>query len=309
LRANCFVIATTRFSADAIRRYVKQDDYDVWKSRLLVVRLELGSRAAIELFCASIGARFSRIDILINNAAQTISRPREFYRDVLAAESKFCIEGSPQQTLLCNEVEVSASLSDTNQCRLLDGNVQGTLMFPIGMSDRTNDDQQLDLRTENSWVQTLETAPVEELLHNLAINCAAPFILIQRLTPLMKVDPGHFGECSSFIVNVSAVEGMFHVHNKSAQHPQSNAAKAALNMITRTSGTAYWRRYRIAMNSIDTGLVTNEYPVGHPAHGNKVPLDDIDGAARVLDQIFAPLLGASDIKYGMLFKDYSVSAW
>jgi NAD(P)-dependent dehydrogenase (short-subunit alcohol dehydrogenase family) len=101
---------------------------------------------------------------------------------------------------------------------------------------------------------------------------------------------------------------MFHVYNKSAQHPQSNMAKAALNMMTRTSGATYWRRHRIAMNAVDTGLVTNEYPAGHPNCDDKTPLDDVDGAARILDPIFAPLLGAK-VEYGTLFKDFAPSVW
>jgi hypothetical protein len=113
-----------------------------------VVRLELGNRAAIELFCAEIRTRFPRIDILINNAAQTIARPPEFYRDVLAAERDYYIEGAdgtPPQILLCNEVLTSALITDT------EGGA-GSL-FPVGMRDPKNDNQQLDLRPANSWVQ------------------------------------------------------------------------------------------------------------------------------------------------------------
>lgn len=307
LRANCFVIATTRFAADAQSRYSAQLDYDTWKSRLLLVRLELQSRLAIELFCSIISTRFSSIDILINNAAQTISRPREYYRDVISIEEA----NNNTDHLMCNEIAMSDHLlTDGSHHLLTDGPIMSTT-FPEGVVDPKNDNQQLDLRTTNSWIQTLETAPVEELLQDLAVNCAAPFILIQRLTPLLSKDvrASHTSDMSlpySSIINVSAVEGMFNVHNKSSRHPSSNMAKAAFNMVTRTAGESYWKKYRIAMNSVDTGLVTNEFPASHSLRNLDVPLDEIDGAARILDPIFCRCY---DVTYGVLLKDYEPVDW
>lgn len=313
LRAGAFVVATSRFVTDARVRYMREADYSEWAMRLLLVRLELGNRAAIEVFCAHMCARFEHIDVLINNAAQTIARPREFYRDVLAIEAEFDpsapMEAGMLAPILCNETAASERLLTGVGPPLLTMNGD-THLFPMGAIDLANDRQQLDLRTENSWTQTLETAAVDELLQDLAINCAAPFILIQRLTSKMTKGAG---DPPSAIVNVTAVEGMFNVHNKTAQHPSSNAAKAALNMITRTAGRAYWSKRRIAMNAVDTGLVTNEYPIGHRRYGHQTPLDEIDGAARILDPVFGllgdPKHGAPDVQSGLLYKDYGEVDW
>jgi NAD(P)-dependent dehydrogenase (short-subunit alcohol dehydrogenase family) len=308
LRANCFVIATTRFVADAHVRYSKQGDYASWKSRLLLARLELGDKHAIESFCSIIGSRFSRVDILINNAAQTIFRPREFYRDVLMIEAE-SDRRLDVEWLKCNEIMTTDRLLTT---AYLDGPSNHLLTganddseFPSGVVDIKNDNQQLDLRKHNSWTQTLETAPVEELLQDFVISCAAPFVLIQRLTKLMARQKG---DAWSVIVNVSAVEGMFNVHNKSSRHPSSNIAKASFNMLTKTSGREYRNIHRIIMISVDTGLVTNEYPAGHPSADIPVPLDDIDGAARILDPVFSAMEN-DDVASGVLFKDYEITDW
>lgn len=69
--------------------------------------------------------------------------------------------------------------------------------------------------------------------------------LLGELAPPVPV------ELCRWIVNVSAMEGKFHRH-KTANHPHTNAAKAALNMMTRTSGQDYARDF-IYMTSVDTG--------------------------------------------------------
>ena len=62
------------------------------------------------------------------------------------------------------------------------------------------------------------------------VNSVAPFVLNSRLKPLLMRSPF----ARRFIVNVSAMEGQFRRH-KTVFHPHTNMAKAALNMMTRTS--------------------------------------------------------------------------
>ena len=87
------------------------------------------------------------------------------------------------------------------------------------------------------------------------VNAVAPFILNARLKPLMLRTP----ERDKHIVNVSAVEGQFYRRFKTTRHPHTNMAKAALNMMTRTSAADY-HADGIHMNSVDTGWVTDEDP-------------------------------------------------
>ena len=81
-------------------------------------------------------------------------------------------------------------------------------------------------------------------------------MLNARLKPLMLATP----ERDKHIVNVSAVEGQFYRRFKTTRHPHTNMAKAALNMMTRTSAADYFGD-GIHMNSVDTGWVTDEDPV------------------------------------------------
>ncbi len=62
-------------------------------------------------------------------------------------------------------------------------------------------------------------------------------------------------------MNVSAMEGVFSRGYKGPGHPHTNMAKAALNMLTRTSATEL-ATDGILMTSVDTGWITDERP--HP---------------------------------------------
>jgi NAD(P)-dependent dehydrogenase (short-subunit alcohol dehydrogenase family) len=282
LRAGCVVIATTRYPSDAFERYSSLCDFNKWSTNLLLVKVDFVNRSAVESFCSLIASRFPKIDILINNAAQTIKRDATFYAQLEAKEEV----AKKQQMLIECGTEIITPVGET-------------AIFPC---DKHN--QPLDLRTVNSWVTTLDNVNIDELLEVQIVNCTVPFILIQRFTPLLTRNNGEHG----FIINVSAMEGVFDQSYKSARHPHTNIAKAGLNMITRTSGADYLKRHHIAMNSVDTGFITNEFPMGHTHHSLEPPLDEEDGASRVVDPIFVAF-NTKCVHAGIFFKDYMVSKW
>ena len=146
----------------------------------------------------------------------------------------------------------------------------------------------------------------------MAANAVAPFVFCSRLAPALAAPSpdapyGH-------IINVSALEGKFTVGKKSSGHPHTNMSKAALNMLTLTCGVSYQQKC-ILVNAVDTGWVTDMAPLGVGAvaatHATFVgpPLDEIDGAARVLDPIFMHLADRSWTCFGKLWKDYHVTDW
>jgi len=139
------------------------------------------------------------------------------------------------------------------------------------------------------------------------VNAIAPFILNARLKALMLVTPEH----DKHIVNVSAMEGQFYRNSKTTRHPHTNMAKAALNMMTRTSATDY-AQDGIHMNSVDTGWVTDEDPAVHAARkaeaGFAPPLDIIDGAARIVDPVFSGMNSGTHV-WGQFLKDYKPAPW
>jgi len=185
--------------------------------------------------------------------------------------------------------------------------IRDTKLFPTGKLDK--DGQQIDLREKTSWTLKLEEVSTCELLEVNLINSISPFIIIRNLKEIMIKDPKR----DKFIINVSSMEGAFYRFKQTA-HPHTNMAKAAINMITRTSASDY-ARDRIWMNSVDTGWITDMNPVPkqiNNAQQNGVPfqtpLDEIDGAMRILDPIFVRLTKGT-ISFGKFFKDYESGLW
>ena len=181
-----------------------------------------------------------------------------------------------------------------------------TALFPLGQLDA--DLQQVDRRDINSWRLPLAEVGTVELLEVQLVNAIAPFLLNARLKPLMLKDRTF----DKHVVNVSAMEGQFYRRFKTDKHPHTNMAKAALNMMTRTSAPDY-AKDGIFMNSVDTGWVTDEDPL-HIAErktaecGFHPPLDIVDGAARIVDPIFDGINTGRHV-WGQFLKDYKPTAW
>jgi len=319
LRAGARVIATTRFPRDAAERYAREPDFPQWNDRLAVYGVDLRHTPSVEALCRVIDANFDRLDFIINNACQTVRRPVGFYDHLVQAERAGAESLPPAVRHLLTDHHRRASTSELlvsrapidsvalSQVELLDEDRQrGPGIFPAGQLDA--DLQQVDLRERNSWRLTLAEVPAVELLEVHLVNAVAPFILNARLKPLMLRQPGR----DKHIVNVSAMEGQFYRDFKTDKHPHTNMAKAALNMMTRTSAVDYVRD-GIHMNSVDTGWITDEDAATlaerkRREHGFSPPLDIVDGAARILDPIFSGFLSGEHV-WGLFLKDYRPTPW
>ncbi len=307
LRAGARVVVTTRFPHDAARRFAAEPDLATFASRLQIHGLDLRHAPTVERFCQHLCDTLPQLDLLINNACQTVRRPPGFYQHLKPLEELDRAQLAPAERALLAEASnlhpVAAIARDGGEGA--DLFPPPDALFPAGRLDE--DLQQVDLRTMNSWRLKLADVPTDELLEVQLVNAIAPFILNSKLKPLLL--RGNTGD--RHIVNVSAMEGQFYRTTKTDRHPHTNMAKAALNMLTRTSAPDY-RKDGIYMNAVDTGWVTDEDPAAHVERkveeGFQPPLDIIDGAARILDPYFVGL-NTGQHTWGQFLKDYKPSPW
>ncbi len=86
LRDGAHTTITTRFPVDAIRRFKTMPDSGEWLHRLKVVGIDLRDPAQVIALADAVSAA-GPLDILINNAAQTVRRTPHAYAELIAGES------------------------------------------------------------------------------------------------------------------------------------------------------------------------------------------------------------------------------
>ncbi|KAL3805115.1 hypothetical protein HJC23_003343 [Cyclotella cryptica] len=404
LRAGCHVVATTRFPNCAVEQYRREADFRVWKDRLQVYGLDLRDVTGLEAFTRYLKCRFGEggIDVLINNACQTVRRPGGYYMPLVEREGVLwregdddhrkilggCLEferirrrlvaeqhghnvegegvgvkllpnasakpelpgvghGVTQDNALLDAVtlpdssqmvtksaQASTATNDNipfeatgishsaamSQMAILPEDVGiDENVLPAGLSDING--QQLDLRQTNSWLLKMDQVSTPEIMECMFVNAIAPFVLNSRLKPLMEAPKNDPNRSDRYIINVSAMEGKFYRY-KMPNHPHTNMAKAALNMLTRTSAEDLATKSRIFMNSVDTGWINDENPLEKASKIAKTnlfqtPIDEVDAAARILDPVFVGVNADKEASgeergmkdYGKFFKDYKETEW
>jgi NAD(P)-dependent dehydrogenase (short-subunit alcohol dehydrogenase family) len=343
LRDGAHLTITTRFPHDAVRRFASLPDAPQWLARLKVVGIDLRDPTQVVALADDVAAA-GPLDVLVNNACQTVRRSPGAYAPLVAAEDEPLpaeINGIPLAELpemvrfdriseahpaaiagaLSREAVAAHEGEPLDRARAahsaatlaalalkaghasLDAHLAGTAVDAGGLLP--------DLQDTNSWTQTVDEVDPLELLEVQLCNAIAPFLLVSRLRPAMAAAAAAAPSGRAHVVNVSAMEGQFSRRYKGPGHPHTNMAKAALNMMTRTSAGEMFATDRILMNAVDTGWITDERPhqdkLRIAAEGWHAPLDLVDGAARVYDPVVRGEAG-EDL-HGHFLKDYVPSPW
>ncbi|WP_017936830.1 SDR family NAD(P)-dependent oxidoreductase [Nocardioides sp. Iso805N] len=322
LRDGADLTITTRFPKDAVRRFSAMPDSVEWLPRLKVIGIDLRDPTQVIALADEVAAG-GALDILVNNACQTVRRSPGAYTQLVAGESAPLPEGPDVEMVTFDRISEAhpaaltgalashpvthhdpatiTELALTAGSASLAAHLAGTAVDAGGLLP--------DVATVNSWTQVVDEVDPLEMLEVQFCNTVAPFLLVSRLRPAMRAAAAVAGR--AYVVNVSAMEGQFSRRYKGAGHPHTNMAKAALNMLTRTSSTEMFETDHILMTAVDTGWITDERPhhdkLRIAAEGWHAPLDLVDGAARVYDPIVRGEVG-EDV-YGCFLKDYRPAPW
>lgn len=278
LRLGSNVIGSTRFPKLAWLNFQKEADYENWKDRLIIFKSDFKSLNDIGLLINYL--KTENINVLINNACQTI-RPSETYLQTLCkAESSLELEykaGCEDQELVLRGSEI-ISYGNISSLNL---NIYHDINDPQGKN--------------STWFKEINELDPVEIVEVTTINQLVPTLLINQLRSTMSL-PG-------FIINVTAVEGQFNINGKDVFHPHTNMAKAALNMMIRT--LAEEKNPKIYHYAIDPGFVSGvrerTFKMGI------TPIQADDGASRIVDPIIS-WFKYSKLKPGK-YRHYKIEKW
>lgn len=323
LRDGAHTTITTRFPRDAVRRFSSLPDASEWIHRLKVVGIDLRDPAQVIGLAEDVAAA-GPLDILINNATQTVRRSPGAYQPLVDAELAPLPSGPLPELVTFGHTNdrhpQALERSVTAHPILAAAAARADELTEQAMTAGSSSLERLatgtaidagglipDLDHTNSWVQSVDEVDPLEMLEVQLANTTAPFLLVSKLRKSLADSPAR----RTYVVNVSAMEGVFNRGYKGPGHPHTNMAKAAVNMLTRTSARELFESDRILMTSVDTGWITDERP--HPTkvrlaeEGFHAPLDLVDGAARVYDPIVRGEAG-EDL-FGVFLKDYAPGQW
>ncbi|MDE7193293.1 MAG: SDR family oxidoreductase [Oscillospiraceae bacterium] len=281
LRQGASVIAVTRYPKTALENYMNEPDYDSFKDRLYIIGFDLMRVDRIGELVGQIEGICGGLDILINNAAQTVKKSADYYAALSTHEKELLFDSGAHLLPMCAD---EGALSVVPEGKLTDYPDYG------------------ETPEKNSWVRKSEEISVRELLEVQLINVTAPFILTNGLRNCLA----RGNAANRFVINVSSVEGRFNTKQKLARHVHTNMAKASLNMMTHSIASDF-AKDRIYVYSCDPGWVSNQFPTAYKISQNFEPyLSFEDGAARVLYPITKNLDEEKIKDSGTFYKDYRI---
>lgn len=323
LRCGAKVIVSTRYPRDAEDRYLAQKDSSEWSQSLRIVGADF--RIASDVFhmitvvkecllewCENGDAK---LDILVNNAAQTLTDSVDTERNAVVREGQLQISGTHAGPKLLLDQDYKSRVRGGVQSPQMLGSTDKPLhitslaegnSLEVG-SDCAPADGATPVTTvsvvpaeslKSSWMQSISQVPYEDIISAHSVNTFVPLILVRELLVLMgsaTLTPPTASSSNTpskplaYIINVSSREGIFESNpNSSAKHGHhvhTNLTKAALNMLTETEASPAWRSRKVAMNTVDPGYMSAAPEIMEQWKENGrsgCPIGWEDGVGRVL---------------------------
>ncbi|OZB50395.1 MAG: hypothetical protein B7X40_02520, partial [Cellulomonas sp. 14-74-6] len=213
LRDGAHTTITTRFPRDAVRRFAALPDSADWLHRLRVVGIDLRDPAQVIALADSVAAQ-GPLDILINNAAQTVRRSPGAYSLLADAELQplpngplpemetfghtadphpEALQASVDAHPLLSIASLGGTIAEQGGQALTAEELARLAMAPGSSSLAKHADGTAidagglvpDVNRVNSWVQSVDQVDPLEMLEVQLCNTTAPFLLISRLRPSM----------------------------------------------------------------------------------------------------------------------------
>ena len=233
LRDGAHTTITTRFPHDAMRRFAQLEDAPEWIDRLKIVGIDLRDPTQVISLADEVAAD-GPLDILINNACQTVRRSPGAYARLVEAETAPLPDGVRLPEMItfdriseAHPAAIAGALSseavahhdgESAEAALAHHNAAtitalalkaGNASLAAHLDGSAVDAGGLlpDLQTSNTWTQVVDQVDPLELLEVQLCNQTAPFLLVSRLRAAMRAAVAA-GARRAYVVNVSAMEGV-----------------------------------------------------------------------------------------------------
>ncbi|GLB36457.1 putative short chain dehydrogenase [Lyophyllum shimeji] len=300
LRAGCSVIITTRYPHAAEVRYLAESDTAAWKDRLRIVGADF--RTAKDVF-ALVGVvkkclrdwGTEKLDLLINNAAQTLTDRADVELNNGEREQHLMLQGVGDLVIdVGYKPRLRGGMGTIQDGHPTHGDIDDSPSVDRLETGLGPDRGVLIKPVKSSWTQKLSEIPYEDVISAHSINTFVPLILMRELLPIMSLPaaspppPSTLMKPAAYVINVSSREGVPESRPshpaKAGHHVHTNMSKAALNMLTETEAGEAWRSARVAVNSVDPGYMSAdpEWMAKLGRSDEQCPIGWEDGAARVL---------------------------
>ena len=270
LRAGARLIVTTRFPRDSAARYAREPDFEEWSDRLEIFGLDLRHTPSVEAFCHELLATHDRLDFIINNACQTVRRPPAFYEHMMEGETAVAAHACPRPCAGCSaRYEGLRGDAASRQHRragalppryAVDSNARDAWASctrrrcrrwrcsPTRRRRRRHLFPRGPARPGSAAGRPARAQLVAPAARRSADRGAARGAARQRRRAVrpqrapQAADAAHRPSATSTSSTSRRWRGSSTAYQKTTRHPHTNMAKAALNMMTRTSAADYFQR-------------------------------------------------------------------